>query len=85
MIRLLSPWSRVVGRASRSLVRGRVKEVCAVSEGAMFAYVTQRSASELGEGVVKGRELQELAVQSSRRAGGPIVQGGPLPMMWRKR
>lgn len=40
MIRLLSPWSRVVGRASRSLVRGRVKEVCAVSEGAMFAYVT---------------------------------------------
>lgn len=37
MKRLLSAWSRVTGRASRSLVRGRVKEACAVSEGAMFA------------------------------------------------
>lgn len=34
IMRLLSAWSRVAGR---SLVRGRVKEVCAVREGAMFA------------------------------------------------
>jgi hypothetical protein len=36
MMRLLSPcWSRVRGRPSRSPVRGRVKEVCAVREGAI--------------------------------------------------
>ena len=33
IIRLLSLWSRVVGRASRSLVRGRVKDVCVLKEG----------------------------------------------------
>lgn len=35
MIRLLSAWSRVPGRPSRSPVRGRTKEVCVLSEGAI--------------------------------------------------
>jgi hypothetical protein len=36
MIKLLSPWSRVTGRASRSLVRGRVKDDRVVREGAIL-------------------------------------------------
>ena len=36
IIRLLSLWSRVLGRASRSLVRGRVKDVCVLNEGAIL-------------------------------------------------
>lgn len=37
MIRLVSPWSRVPGRASRSLVRGREKEGCVLNDGAIVA------------------------------------------------
>ena len=36
IMRLLSLWSRVLGRASRSLVRGRVKDVCVLKEGAIL-------------------------------------------------
>jgi hypothetical protein len=37
MIRLVSPWSRVPGRPSRSLVRGRTKEEWLLSDGPMIA------------------------------------------------
>ncbi len=39
MIKLLSFWSRVLGRASRSLVRGRVNDVCVLKEGAILEYL----------------------------------------------
>ena len=39
MMRLVSPWSRVLGRASRSLVRGREKEACVLNEGAIVSSV----------------------------------------------
>lgn len=42
MIRLLSAWSRVPGRPSRSPVRGRTNEACVLSEGAIASICSCR-------------------------------------------
>lgn len=61
MMRFWSLWSRVTGRASRSLVRGLVKEVWVVREGAMVMMAwcgTREGYSVVGSDMIaKQRQL----------------------------
>ena len=79
MMRLLSA-SRVTGRASRSLVLGRVNEACALREGGMLTYSAPagyRTHAQMGcFGWIRWRQL-EVSVVATLEMGSISVEYEP--------
>jgi hypothetical protein len=69
MIKLVSPWSRVLGRASRSLVRGRVKDERAFSEGAILALSLRLFQLKVDFAVSRSCEKVESCRRLQRQLG----------------
>lgn len=64
MMRLLSPWSRVLGRASRSPVRGLVKDEWALREGAIVGFDVLRNREMKG---FQARRLRSYVEEGCKR------------------
>ncbi len=62
MMRLLSAWSRVPGRPSRSPVRGRWKEEWVFREGAILSFAAVRLYAKLSVGLVSETTVGPLLI-----------------------